>query len=242
MIPPRTWCWWAKGRSWRNLKAQVERLGIAGCVTFAGYVPQDELGPYYRSADVFALASDFDNSPNVVLEAMACGLPVVATDVGGVAEYVAAGRGGELVPARDSAALARALGDWLSDAHRRKAAGAFNRQRVVQQFSWRASAQRLLEVYQSVIDERRSRLRVSGMKVALRDDDTCFFTAPETLAARLPRRLGSPAGLPRDRAVRDRLRTPGHSRSALALRRIVSARAECRARRVPARAARAASE
>ena len=145
-----------------NLKAQVERLGIAGCVTFAGYVPQDELGPYYRSADLFVLASDFDNSPNVVLEAMSCGVPVVATDVGGVAEYVAAGRGGELVPARDSAALARALGDWLSDAHRRKAAGAFNRQRVVQQFSWRASAQRLLEVYQSVIEQRRSRLRVSA--------------------------------------------------------------------------------
>ena len=145
-----------------NLKAQVERLGIAGRVTFAGYVPQDELGPYYRSADVFVLASDFDNSPNVVLEAMSCGVPVVATDVGGVAEYVAAGRGGELVPARDSAALARALGDWLSDAHRRKAAGAFNRQRVVQQFSWRASAQRLLEVYQSVIDDRRSRLRASA--------------------------------------------------------------------------------
>jgi glycosyltransferase involved in cell wall biosynthesis len=149
-----------EGPELANLKAQVERLGIGNRVTFAGYVPQDELGPYYRSADVFVLASDFDNSPNVVLEAMSCGVPVVATNVGGVADYVAAPRGGDLVPSRDAAALARALGDWLHDANRRSLAGAFNRQRVVEQFSWRASAQRLLEVYQTVIDERRSRLRV----------------------------------------------------------------------------------
>jgi glycosyltransferase involved in cell wall biosynthesis len=151
-----------EGPELANLEAQVERLGIASCVTFAGYVPQGDLGPFYRSADLFVLASDFDNSPNVVLEAMACGVPVVATNVGGVAEYVAAARGGDLVPARDPAALARALETWLADANRRTAAGAFNRQRVVQQFSWRASAERLLEVYQTVIDERRSRLRVSA--------------------------------------------------------------------------------
>ena len=151
-----------EGPELATLRAHVERLGIGRCVTLAGYVPQDELGPYDRPADVFVLASDFDNSPNVVLEAMSCGVPVVATNVGGVAEYVAAARGGDLVPARDAAALAAALEDWLRDANRRKVAGAFNRQRVVQQFSWRASAQRLLEVYQTVIDERRSRLRVSA--------------------------------------------------------------------------------
>jgi glycosyltransferase involved in cell wall biosynthesis len=151
-----------EGPELANLKAQVEQLGLSNSVTFAGYVSQAELGPYYRSADVFVLASDFDNSPNVVLEAMSCGVPVVATNVGGVAEYVTVGRGGELVPARDPSALARALGEWLSDTNRRRAAGAFNRQRVVQQFSWRASAQRLLEVYQSVIDERRSRMRASA--------------------------------------------------------------------------------
>ena len=63
---------------------------------------------------------------------------------------------GDLVAARDEQALAGAIEDWLNDADRRRRAGAFNRQRVVQQFSWRASAQRLLEVYQTVIAERRA--------------------------------------------------------------------------------------
>jgi glycosyltransferase involved in cell wall biosynthesis len=139
-----------------QLVALAEKHGISKRVTFVGYVPQDQLGPYYRTADLFVLSSDFDNSPNVVLEAMACGLPAVSTNIGGAAEYIVPGQGGDLVDARDEMALASAMEDWLSDAERRRVAGAFNRQRVVQQFSWRASAQRLLEVYQQVIAERHA--------------------------------------------------------------------------------------
>lgn len=143
-----------------NLKAQAQRLGIANRVTFAGYVAQEDLGPYYRTSDLFVLSSDFDNSPNVVLEAMACGAAVVATRVGGVAEYVSVDRGGELVAPRDAGALSRAIEHWLSDADRRRAAGAFNRQRVIQEFSWRASAERLMDVYRRVIEQRRTGVKV----------------------------------------------------------------------------------
>lgn len=138
------------------LRQQVERRGIGRRVTFAGYVPQERMAPYYRTADLFALSSDFDNSPNVVLEAMACGLPIVATDVGGVSEYVADG-GGELVGKGDAAAMANAIGAWLSDAERRREAGTFNRQRILRDFSWRASAERLLAVYRDVLDHRAAR-------------------------------------------------------------------------------------
>jgi glycosyltransferase involved in cell wall biosynthesis len=79
---------------------------------------------------------------------------VVATAVGGVAEYVAPGRGGDLVPRGDATAMAGVIGDWMSSGERRRAAGAFNRQRVVQEFSWRASANRLLEVYRAVLRDR----------------------------------------------------------------------------------------
>ena len=143
-----------EGPELQSLKEQAARLGVTRAVTFAGYVPQSEMAPYYRTADLFALGSDFDNSPNVVLEAMACGLPVVATNVGGVAEYVASGRGGDLVPKGDAAAMAGVIGDWMSSVERRRAAGAFNRQRVVQEFSWRASASRLLDVYRAVLQDR----------------------------------------------------------------------------------------
>jgi glycosyltransferase involved in cell wall biosynthesis len=144
------------------LERHAARLGIADAVSFAGYVSQNRMAPYYRTADVFALPSDFDNSPNVVLEAMACGLPVVATDVGGVAEFVAVNRGGSLVPRGDAAAMAGALGEWLSDAGRRRAASVFNRQLVVERYSWRASAERLLEVYREVLDRRRTATRISA--------------------------------------------------------------------------------
>jgi len=143
-----------EGPELQSLTEQAARLGVARAVTFAGYVPQSEMAPYYRTTDLFALGSDFDNSPNVVLEAMACGLPVVATAVGGVAEYVASGRGGDLVPRGDATAMAGVIGDWMSSAERRRAAGAFNRQRVVQEFSWRASASRLLDVYRAVLADR----------------------------------------------------------------------------------------
>ncbi len=143
-----------EGPELQALQQLASRLGVTRAVTFAGYVPQVDMAPYYRSADVFALASDFDNSPNVVLEAMACGLPVVATAVGGVAEYVAPGQGGDLVPRGDATAMAAVLGDWMSSVDRRRSAGAFNRQRVVQEYSWRASAAHLLDVYRGVLQDR----------------------------------------------------------------------------------------
>lgn len=140
-----------------SLRARASRLGLGERVTFTGHVAHEELAPLYRSADVFVLSSDFDNSPNVVLEAMACGLAVVATDAGGAVEYITEGQGGSLTPPRDASALAAAVTSWLNDPVRRRSAGAFNRQRVVQQFSWRASAERLLGVYESVLAAREQR-------------------------------------------------------------------------------------
>jgi glycosyltransferase involved in cell wall biosynthesis len=138
------------------LRDQAALRDMADAVTFTGYIPQAETPRYYRAADVFGLSSDFDNSPNVVLEAMACGLPVVATDVGGVREFVADRKGGAIVPPRDAAALAEGLGQYLSSARLAKEAGAFNRNRAVAEFSWRASGLRLLEIYEHVIASRKA--------------------------------------------------------------------------------------
>ena len=139
----------------RALERQTVDAGVANSVTFAGHVPHEETPDFYRSADVFALSSDFDNSPNVVLEAMASGLPVVATDVGGVREFVDS-EGGTIVPARQPEALARAIARYLSNTAQARAAGGWNRARAVSRFSWRASACRLLEVYSDAIAARRA--------------------------------------------------------------------------------------
>jgi glycosyltransferase involved in cell wall biosynthesis len=69
-------------------EALAVRLGLADAVTFHGLLPRTHVARLMRDADLFVLASRFDNNPCVVLEAMACGVPVVATRVGGVPELV----------------------------------------------------------------------------------------------------------------------------------------------------------
>lgn len=98
-----------------RLKEAVQRLGIAQAVCFAGFLGQRELAAAYRSAHLFlhpsqtTEAGDQEGVPNSMLEAMASGLPVVATRHGGIPEAVESGQDGLLVPERDSPALAAAL-------------------------------------------------------------------------------------------------------------------------------------
>jgi glycosyltransferase involved in cell wall biosynthesis len=138
----------------RALKGRAEVLGLSDVIRFAGYLDQRELPQWYRAADVFVLSSDFDNSPNVVLEAMATGLPVVATNVGGVADYLDAPQGGALVPKGDAASMATEILALLDNDGRRRDAGAFNRQRATTKFSWRTSAEQLLAAYQQAMAVR----------------------------------------------------------------------------------------
>ena len=136
------------------LKQRAAVLGLGDVIRFAGYVDQRDLPQWYRAADVFVLSSDFDNSPNVVLEAMATGLPVVATNVGGVADFVDLPQGGALVPKGDAASMATEILALLDDDRRRREAGAFNRQRATTMFSWRTSAEQLLAAYRGAMAAR----------------------------------------------------------------------------------------
>jgi glycosyltransferase involved in cell wall biosynthesis len=144
------------------LKQAAAVMEISDAVTFAGYVAHSDTPEFYRAADVFALSSDFDNSPNVVLEAMACGLPIVTTDVGGVRDFVSDRTGGLVVPPNDAPALAAALEKYLMSPDAAQSAGAFNRLRTTTEFSWRTSALRLLDVYHQVLAARSGVDRASA--------------------------------------------------------------------------------
>ena len=137
------------------LDTQAAALGLREQVRFAGRVPHEQLPAWYRAADLFVLPSEFDNSPNVVLEAMASGVPVVATDVGGLREYVRGGVNGDLVPAGDAPALARALVRYASDPELARRVGWRNREDAVSRFSWAQSAHALRGVYERAIERRR---------------------------------------------------------------------------------------
>jgi len=96
-----------------RLRAQVTELGLDERVHFLGALPPDEVRRALSAADVSVLATSNEGWANVLLEAMACGVPVVATDVGGNAEVVCREDLGKIVPFDDHAALAGALGDAL---------------------------------------------------------------------------------------------------------------------------------
>lgn len=95
------------------MRASLERLarerGVAGRVRLLGNMPQDELIDCYNAADILVLASSREGMPNVVLESLACGLPVIATAVGGIPELLDSEDAGCLLTERSAAAIAEAV-------------------------------------------------------------------------------------------------------------------------------------
>jgi len=97
-----------------RLKNQAAALGLADAVRFLGAMPPEELRVPLSAANAFVLATRNEGRANVLLEAMGCGLPIVATDVGGNAEVLVSSDLGILVPFGDSVALRRAIEEALT--------------------------------------------------------------------------------------------------------------------------------
>jgi glycosyltransferase involved in cell wall biosynthesis len=137
-------------------------LDISDRVALAGHT--DDVRAYYALADVLALPSHSEGSPLVLLEAMAAGVPVVATRVGGVPEMVVDGTSGLLVEARDPRAFAVALTRVLSDAQLMQALSANALKRSRHEFSRETYARSLVELYLEV--RAGARLQTSREQVA----------------------------------------------------------------------------
>ena len=129
----------------RSLERQTAELGLPGKVRFVSGAA--DLRPFYHRADLFVLSSVAEALPNVVLEAMATALPVVATRVGGLGEAVVSGTTGLLVPPRDADALAGALARLLDDPEAGHSMGQRGRERVAEHFSFPAMVSRHEEVW-----------------------------------------------------------------------------------------------
>jgi glycosyltransferase involved in cell wall biosynthesis len=116
---------------------------------------QPDIRRWLHRACLLVLSSRYEALPNVVLEAMAAGLPVVATQVGGLPEVVVPGRTGWLVPPGDAPALAAALSQALGEAGTREALGLAGRERAVGDFSMEAMTRRYEKVLSSLLLEGR---------------------------------------------------------------------------------------
>jgi glycosyltransferase involved in cell wall biosynthesis len=121
-----------------EIAAYARERGFSNELAFAGSVC--EMPGAYAGLDVMVVPSRSDTLPNVVLEAMASALPVVATSVGGIPEVVIEGQTGRLVPAGDVEALARAIGELAGDGAARRRLGAAGRRLAEKRFDVRASA------------------------------------------------------------------------------------------------------
>jgi len=130
-----------------RLRAHAERCGVADRVRLIGAVPNEELPGWYRSADVVACAPWYEPFGLTPLEAMACGVPVVAYAVGGIAESVIDGVTGTLVPPRDAGALVMALRGLLNDEVRRMSYASAAVDRVRSRYTWERTAFEAERVY-----------------------------------------------------------------------------------------------
>jgi glycosyltransferase involved in cell wall biosynthesis len=127
-----------------QLEELARRLGLAERVRFLGWVPRENIAETFTNASAFVLASRIEGMPNVVLEAMAYGRPVVCTRVFGCDELVEDGVTGLQVDIEDEGQLADALRTVLSDAQLRARMGAAGRARVESRFTWMTTAQAYL--------------------------------------------------------------------------------------------------
>ncbi len=129
-----------------RLKALREELGIGDLVAFLGKRDQDSLNNYYASAEAVIMPSHYESFGMVALEAMACGTPVIASEVGGLAFLVRDGETGFHVPDRDPQALANKLQVVVNDAVLRARLGRQAAERA-RQYAWPEIGTRIIKVY-----------------------------------------------------------------------------------------------
>jgi glycosyltransferase involved in cell wall biosynthesis len=148
---PWTWTIAGDGPQMEVLQAMAEEHGMKDRVHFLGWQKAEQLKEQYCAANIFLFPSRHEGMPNAVLEAMASGLPVVATRIAGNEELVLNGETGALAPAEDVDALKESLRPLLVDAKMRAEMGRASRRRVEESFSWK----RVAEQYQIILEKSR---------------------------------------------------------------------------------------
>jgi glycosyltransferase involved in cell wall biosynthesis len=139
-----------------RLRELARALGVADRLRLLGAVPAEQMPHWYRSADVVACTPWYEPFGLTPLEAMACGVPVVACGVGGLRDSVVDGATGALVPPGDRDALVGALAALLADEDRRRQLGAAARLRAVSRYDWSRQAAAVASVYADLYAQRKT--------------------------------------------------------------------------------------
>jgi glycosyltransferase involved in cell wall biosynthesis len=134
----------------QELRALAGHLGLLERVHFTGALDHSAVADRYRHADLFTLPSWDESFGNAFAEALASGLPIVGSDVGGIPEFVEHGSNGLLVPPKSPSSIAAAIRLLADDPPARERIARANRSKALSQLSWAAVAARYLQVYASV--------------------------------------------------------------------------------------------
>lgn len=137
-----------------ELRRLTKELGLGDKVNFLGFIKHSHISKAYQSADIFCLTSVEDPNPLVIKEAMSYGLPVIATEVGAVKEYVDSSTG-IIVPLRDVTKFAQSLDYLLSNEELRLEMGKRARERAEKRYSWNRIIDQYITLYQDVLKEKR---------------------------------------------------------------------------------------
>jgi starch synthase (maltosyl-transferring) len=145
-VPDAVFAFAGTGRLEARCRAEADRMGLSDSIRWLGWL--SDIRPLLARMDLVALPSSWEGMPNVMLEAMACGKPAVATNVGGCPELIVEGETGFLVPPGDEAALAERILRLLRDVELRRRLGAAARRRVEREFSINAMVERNESLYE----------------------------------------------------------------------------------------------
>lgn len=134
------------GAARAHLDALAEELNVSDLIRYVGTVSYDELEKSYQYADIFVLTSLSEGMPSVILEAMGCGLPIIASDVGGNNEIVTEGVNGFLIKGDDTDLIAEQLALLVNDANRRQQMGKASRELALH-YGWQQIMAQYLSLY-----------------------------------------------------------------------------------------------
>ncbi len=143
----------AKGKVTKceNSVTHAERLGVKDNIIFTGYTPDKKLPKLYQAADVFAFSTFYEHHPFAVLEAMATGLPVVTTWVGGIPETIESGKNGFLVEPFNERQFSDRIIYLLEHPSEAAEVGRLARKTIVEQLDWRIVVKEAMAVYDEVL-------------------------------------------------------------------------------------------
>jgi glycosyltransferase involved in cell wall biosynthesis len=139
------------------LKKMTENLCIDGYVYFAGKVPNDELPKYLRASDVYVSTSFSDGTSNSLLESMACGLPVVVSDISGNREWIHDGKNGFLTSTKDPNALAEKILFLVKNDKARESIRIENIELAKNKANWKQNVNVLYELVEELTRARENR-------------------------------------------------------------------------------------